>query len=142
MVGVAQLVEHLVVVQDVAGSSPVVHPKAPAAETQAGLLVYRQPPTTQTSSAAEVLVARRNASSKGIFRRSPPRRTTTTDLGSTAAVHSAMSTHPVNRLAYERFQVAWPSYGLIGLTPGREVDEGPWASSSRVTGTAYAMTNA
>jgi hypothetical protein len=27
MVGVAQLVEHLVVVQDVAGSSPVVHPK-------------------------------------------------------------------------------------------------------------------
>ena len=28
MVGVAQLVEHLVVVQDVAGSSPVVHPKS------------------------------------------------------------------------------------------------------------------
>mgnify|MGYP006963605486 FL=1 len=27
MVGVAQLVEHLVVVQDVAGSSPVTHPK-------------------------------------------------------------------------------------------------------------------
>ena len=27
MVGIAQLVEHLVVVQDVAGSSPVVHPK-------------------------------------------------------------------------------------------------------------------
>jgi hypothetical protein len=26
MVGVAQLVEHLVVVQDVAGSSPVTHP--------------------------------------------------------------------------------------------------------------------
>ncbi len=28
MVGIAQLVEHLVVVQDVAGSSPVTHPKA------------------------------------------------------------------------------------------------------------------
>jgi hypothetical protein len=27
MVGVAQMVEHLVVVQDVAGSSPVTHPK-------------------------------------------------------------------------------------------------------------------
>jgi len=27
MVGVAQLVEHLVVVQDVAGSSPVTHPE-------------------------------------------------------------------------------------------------------------------
>jgi len=27
LVGVAQLVEHLVVVQDVAGSSPVTHPK-------------------------------------------------------------------------------------------------------------------
>ena len=27
MVGVAQLVEHLVVVQEVAGSSPVTHPK-------------------------------------------------------------------------------------------------------------------
>jgi hypothetical protein len=26
MVGIAQLVEHLVVVQDVAGSSPVTHP--------------------------------------------------------------------------------------------------------------------
>ena len=30
MVGVAQLVEHLVVVQVVAGSSPVTHPKAKA----------------------------------------------------------------------------------------------------------------
>jgi hypothetical protein len=28
MVGVAQLVEHLVVVQDVAGSSPVTHPNS------------------------------------------------------------------------------------------------------------------
>ena len=27
MVGVAQLAEHLVVVQDVAGSSPVTHPR-------------------------------------------------------------------------------------------------------------------
>ena len=27
MVGIAQLVEHLVVVQDVAGSNPVTHPK-------------------------------------------------------------------------------------------------------------------
>jgi hypothetical protein len=27
MVGVAQLVEHLVVVQEVAGSSPVTHPR-------------------------------------------------------------------------------------------------------------------
>lgn len=27
MVGIAQLVEHLVVVQDVAGSSPVTHPE-------------------------------------------------------------------------------------------------------------------
>ena len=30
MVAVVQLVEHLVVVQDVAGSSPVSHPTAPA----------------------------------------------------------------------------------------------------------------
>jgi hypothetical protein len=30
MVGVAQLVEPLVVVQDVAGSSPVTHPSLPA----------------------------------------------------------------------------------------------------------------
>ena len=29
MVGVAQLVEHLVVVQEVAGSSPVTHPAGP-----------------------------------------------------------------------------------------------------------------
>jgi hypothetical protein len=33
MVGVAQLVEHLVVVQVVAGSSPVTHPKSRAAHT-------------------------------------------------------------------------------------------------------------
>jgi hypothetical protein len=31
MVGVAQLVEHLVVVQDVAGSSPVTHPRGVSA---------------------------------------------------------------------------------------------------------------
>jgi hypothetical protein len=30
MVGVAQLVEHLVVVQDVAGSNPVTHPRSEA----------------------------------------------------------------------------------------------------------------
>ena len=35
MVGVAQLVEHLVVVQVAAGSSPVTHPTAWPAETQA-----------------------------------------------------------------------------------------------------------
>ena len=33
MVGVAQLVEHLVVVQDVAGSSPVTHPRGRAQKT-------------------------------------------------------------------------------------------------------------
>jgi hypothetical protein len=32
MVGVAQLVEHLVVIQDAAGSSPVTHPKAPVGQ--------------------------------------------------------------------------------------------------------------
>jgi hypothetical protein len=35
MVGVAQLVEHLVVVQDVAGSSPVTHPKGMSVPTSA-----------------------------------------------------------------------------------------------------------
>ncbi len=36
MVGIAQLVEHLVVVQVVAGSSPVTHPKSePALTTEA-----------------------------------------------------------------------------------------------------------
>ena len=34
MVGIAQLVEHLVVVQDVAGSSPVTHPKREARSEQ------------------------------------------------------------------------------------------------------------
>jgi hypothetical protein len=33
MVGVAQLVEHLVVVQDVAGSSPVTHPRGVSASS-------------------------------------------------------------------------------------------------------------
>jgi hypothetical protein len=37
MVGVAQLVEHLVVVQDVAGSSPVTHPKG-SRESRAAVL--------------------------------------------------------------------------------------------------------
>lgn len=32
MVGIAQLAERLVVVQEVAGSSPVTHPKAPPEE--------------------------------------------------------------------------------------------------------------
>ena len=36
--GVAQLVEHLVVVQDVAGSSPVTHPKCPF-EFEGALLI-------------------------------------------------------------------------------------------------------
>jgi hypothetical protein len=34
MVGVAQLVEHLVVVQDVAGSNPVTHPTFPTYRRQ------------------------------------------------------------------------------------------------------------
>jgi hypothetical protein len=36
MVGVAQLVEHLVVVQEVAGSKPVAHPVAPACSVPCG----------------------------------------------------------------------------------------------------------
>ena len=36
MVGVAQLVEHLVVVQDVAGSSPVTHPTWPVMNNYVG----------------------------------------------------------------------------------------------------------
>ncbi len=36
MVGIAQLVEHLVVVQDVAGSNPVTHPNE-------ALLIYGAP---------------------------------------------------------------------------------------------------
>ena len=39
MVAVAQLVEHLVVVQDVAGSNPVSHPKSVGFE-----LVAKSPP--------------------------------------------------------------------------------------------------
>jgi hypothetical protein len=38
MVGVAQLVEHLVVVQDVAGSSPVTHPIARPRATGASFI--------------------------------------------------------------------------------------------------------
>jgi hypothetical protein len=38
MVGVAQLVEHLVVVQDVAGSSPVTHPGRERRESRAAVL--------------------------------------------------------------------------------------------------------
>jgi hypothetical protein len=40
MVGVAQLVEHLVVVQDVAGSSPVTHPGVGQSEDR-GTIVRR-----------------------------------------------------------------------------------------------------
>ena len=40
MVAVVQLVEHLVVVQDVAGSSPVSHPNAPALRRRGFLLQY------------------------------------------------------------------------------------------------------
>ena len=36
MVGVAQLVEHLVVVQDAAGSSPVTHPSESCCSATAG----------------------------------------------------------------------------------------------------------
>lgn len=37
MVGVAQSVEHLVVVQDVAGSNPVTHPRSESGSALAGL---------------------------------------------------------------------------------------------------------
>ena len=40
LVGVAQLVEHLVVVQVVAGSSPVTHPKAEDPAGLSGLLLW------------------------------------------------------------------------------------------------------
>jgi hypothetical protein len=43
MVGVAQLVEHLVVVQDVAGSSPVTHPRGVSVEI-VGLPATRERP--------------------------------------------------------------------------------------------------
>ena len=44
MVGVAQLVERLVVVQKVAGSSPVTHPEenVPEGFTPSGTFVYSQ----------------------------------------------------------------------------------------------------
>ena len=41
MVGIAQLVEHLVVVQGAAGSSPVTHPKENPQSEDWGLLVSR-----------------------------------------------------------------------------------------------------
>lgn len=40
MVDVAQLVEHLVVIQDVAGSSPVVHPFSMRDKRPAGPLIF------------------------------------------------------------------------------------------------------
>jgi hypothetical protein len=47
MVGIAQLVEHLVVVQGAAGSSPVTHPKKKkkTREVIAGFLLSRPPVT-------------------------------------------------------------------------------------------------
>lgn len=47
MVGVAQLVERLVVVQDVAGSSPVVHPKR-ASELLSVVYKYRHLETSHS----------------------------------------------------------------------------------------------
>jgi uncharacterized membrane protein YhhN len=56
MVGVAQLVEHLVVVQDVAGSSPVTHPTAPVAPlAYAGAVRHRR--VAAVSLVAYVVVA-------------------------------------------------------------------------------------
>jgi hypothetical protein len=43
MVGVAQLVEHLVVVQDVAGSSPVTHPESVVVHSGVGSPLRLQP---------------------------------------------------------------------------------------------------
>ena len=44
MVGIAQLVEHLVVVQDVAGSSPVTHPDETAPVLGSGPLLFSHNP--------------------------------------------------------------------------------------------------
>jgi hypothetical protein len=41
MVGIAQLVERLVVVQDVAGSSPVTHPKKKPEVIDLGFLTFK-----------------------------------------------------------------------------------------------------
>ena len=47
MVGIAQLVEHLIVVQGVAGSSPVTHPKYTGPEQNApGFCVPTRTPTS------------------------------------------------------------------------------------------------
>jgi hypothetical protein len=51
MVGVAQLVEHLVVVQDVAGSSPVTHPRGVSVGNRAAVL--RRSEQTRFSSARD-----------------------------------------------------------------------------------------
>jgi hypothetical protein len=51
MVGVAQLVEHLVVVQDVAGSSPVTHPRGVSVGNRAAVL--RRSEQTRCSSASD-----------------------------------------------------------------------------------------
>ena len=58
MVGVAQLVEHLVVVQDVAGSSPVTHPKV------RGRLVLTGRPLRYLVQQPELLQSARVASSE------------------------------------------------------------------------------
>jgi hypothetical protein len=41
MVGIAQLVERLIVVQEVAGSSPVTHPKQKNSPANAGLFLFK-----------------------------------------------------------------------------------------------------
>ena len=56
MVGVAQLVEHLVVVQVVAGSSPVTHPRSEGPRTWCGALrasTRSRPVRVDASAAAE-----------------------------------------------------------------------------------------
>ncbi len=57
MVGVAQLVEHLVVVQEVAGSSPVTHPAGPARLARSEQLVMfrsRRAVGRRTSAASSI----------------------------------------------------------------------------------------
>ena len=49
MVGVAQLVEHLVVVQDVAGSNPVTHPKVKGRLQWGGWPLYEPVPQRSTA---------------------------------------------------------------------------------------------
>ena len=60
MVGVAQLVEHLVVVQDVAGSSPVTHPKG-SRESRAAVLRRSEQARFSFASDDEVVDSTRDA---------------------------------------------------------------------------------